>query len=249
MRQVSASCYYYSDGRVNAGAITTNAGPVFVDTMNGPAQAMTFYEEVRVVCPHSARYLITSHEHFDHVLGNQVFKCDIISSRTCYDEMRRQPPRELPPEVTGIVYPNVRFDGELDLAVGGRLITVKHTGGHSPGASYVWLADEGVLFTGDLVFQGRNPYLGAADVPRWINVLRELRKLPVQVVVPGHGEVTGPEVLDAQAGWLTRFYQEVKSMKHRPIDEIVATIVQDLGLTQREEQIVPIAVRKIVSEE
>lgn len=250
MRQVSPSCYYYNDGRVNAGAIVTAAGPVFIDSMLGPAQAMTFYEEVRVVAPHSARALITTHEHFDHVLGNQVFKCDIIASRACYNEMIKPPekPRELPPEVT-LTYPNIRFDGQLDLEIGGRLISIVHVGGHSPGSSYVWLADEGVLFTGDLVFEGRNPFMVSANVRQWISILRELRKLPIQAVVPGHGQATGPEALDVQAGWLTRFYEEVKSMKHRPIDEIVSTVVADFNITEREEWTIPIAVRRIVSED
>lgn len=250
MRQVSPSCYYYNDGRVNAGAIVTGAGPVFIDSMNGPAQAMTFHEEVRIVTPHSARYLITTHEHFDHNMGNQVFKCDIIASRPCHQSLTRvtDPPRALPEGVT-LTPPNIRFDGELDLELGGRLITVKHTGGHAPGCSYIWLADEGVLFTGDLVFEGRTPYVHEADIARWITVLRELRKLPVNVVVPGHGEAKGPEVLDTQAGWLTRFTEAVKSMRNRPIDEIAAAIIADFSIPERQEWTIAPAVRRVIAAE
>lgn len=249
MRQVSPSCYYYNDGRVNSGAIVTGAGPVFIDSMLGPAQALTFYEEVRVVAPHSAHTLITTHEHADHTLGNQVFKCDIIASRTCYERMvHGEERRELPPEVV-MTYPNIRFSGELDVEIGGKLINIKHVGGHAPGCSYIWFAEEGVLFSGDLVFEGRNPWLGEADVRQWISILRDLRKLPIQVVVPGHGQAAGPEILDVQAGWLTRLYQEVKGLKHRPIDEIVATVVRDNSFTEREAQFVPIVVRRIVSED
>lgn len=250
MRQVSPSCYYYNDGRVNSGAIVTGAGPVFIDSMLGPAQAMTFYEEVRVVAPHSARALITTHEHFDHVLGNQVFKCDIIASRACYNEMIKSDEngRELPPEVT-LTYPNIRFEGELDLEIGGKLINIKHVGGHAPGCSFIWFAEEGVLFTGDLVFEGRNPWLSSADIRQWINTLREMRKLPIQAVVPGHGQASGPEILDVQAGWLTRFYQEVRSMKNRPIDQIVATVIKENNVTERQAEFMPIVVRRIVSED
>lgn len=250
MRQVSPSCYYYNDGRVNAGAIVTSAGPVFIDSMLGPAQAMTFYEEVRVVAPHSARALITTHEHFDHVMGNQVFKCDIIASRTCHSAMvrAREQRTDFPEDVT-LTYPNIRFENELDLEIGGKLINVRHVGGHSPGSSYVWFAEEGVLFTGDLVFEGRNPYIGSANVKDWINILRDLRKLPIQALVPGHGQASGPEILDSLAGWLTRFYQEVRSMRNRPIDEIVATMIRDMNFSEREAPNVPIAVRKIVAED
>lgn len=248
MRQVSPSCFYYNDGHVNAGAIVTGAGPVFIDSMNGPAQAMTFHEEVRVVTPHSARYLITTHEHLDHNLGNQVFKCDIVAARPCYERLAKPPePDDRLPEGVQLVAPNIRFDGQLDLELAGRLITVTHSGGHSPGSSYVWLADEGVLFAGDLVFEGRTPYVHEADIPRWIAILRELRKLPINTVVPGHGDAKGPEVLDTQAGWLMRFMESVKAMAGRPIDEIVAAITADFSIPERQGWTIPLAVRRIIA--
>jgi cyclase len=53
----------------------------------------------------------------------------------------------------------------------------------------VYLPDQRVLFTGDILVQDPLPYpFGAWPVP-WIGALRELEALPVTALVPGHGPV------------------------------------------------------------
>jgi glyoxylase-like metal-dependent hydrolase (beta-lactamase superfamily II) len=66
----------------------------------------------------------------------------------------------------------------------------------------VFLPNQRVLFTGDLVetrffpiFPWFPPDDADVDGSRWINVLTRLESLEPEVVVPGHGEVGGPELI------------------------------------------------------
>ena len=74
---------------------------------------------------------------------------------------------------------------------------------HTPEDLAVYVPSEGVLFAGDLVFRGRVPFVGEADSRRWIASLDQLLKLPVKVIVPGHGPYSTEPRADLQ---LTRDY-------------------------------------------
>ena len=89
-----------------------------------------------------------------------------------------------------VVRPTMLFDRELTLQFGKRRIQlVNHGPANSPADVSVYLPDERVLFTGDILVQDPLPYpFGAWPVP-WIGVLRELEARPVAALVPGHGPV------------------------------------------------------------
>ena len=84
------------------------------------------------------------------------------------------------------------FGEDLTLFVGGREIRVVHPGpAHTPGDSFVWLPDEEVVFTGDIVFTER--LLGVLEVSNaagWIASFEAIEALDPEHVVPGHGDPT-----------------------------------------------------------
>ena len=59
-----------------------------------------------------------------------------------------------------------------------------------------------VLFTGDLIFEGRYPFIGDADVPEWIAVLKRLPRFGAETVVPGHGRLCGEGVMASLGDYL-----------------------------------------------
>ena len=89
-----------------------------------------------------------------------------------------------------VMRPDLVFDRELTLRLGGRRVELENRGfANSPADVTVYLPDSRVLFTGDILVQDPLPYpFGAWPVP-WIGVLRELEALPVTGLVPGHGPV------------------------------------------------------------
>jgi glyoxylase-like metal-dependent hydrolase (beta-lactamase superfamily II) len=89
-----------------------------------------------------------------------------------------------------VVRPDLVFDRELTLQFGKRRIQLVNRGpANSPADVTIYLPDDRILFTGDILVQDPLPYpFGAWPVP-WIGVLRDLEALPVASLVPGHGPV------------------------------------------------------------
>jgi cyclase len=100
---------------------------------------------------------------------------------------------------------------------------------HTTGDAIAWIPERKVLFAGDLVFNGGTPFVVAGSVAGSLQVLEDLQGLGAEVIVPGHGDVCGPEVIDRVAGYL-RFIQEVAAEAHAaglsPLDAARQT---DLG--------------------
>ncbi|SDU01622.1 MBL fold metallo-hydrolase [Stappia sp. ES.058] len=92
-------------------------------------------------------------------------------------------------EGTEAVFAQETFEDRIEVDVGGRHIEIVHPGpAHTPGDSFVWLADEQVVFSGDIVFTGR--LLGLLDVSSlqgWIDAFETMAALKPAHVVPGHG--------------------------------------------------------------
>jgi glyoxylase-like metal-dependent hydrolase (beta-lactamase superfamily II) len=89
--------------------------------------------------------------------------------------------------------PEPLADGD-EIAVGGEVLRVLHTPGHSPGAVCLYAPSLGCVFTGDTLFQGGPGATGRSysDRPTIERSIRErLLTLPPDTVVhTGHGADT-----------------------------------------------------------
>jgi glyoxylase-like metal-dependent hydrolase (beta-lactamase superfamily II) len=99
--------------------------------------------------------------------------------------------------------PDVVYDDGYDLDLGGRTVRLRPTGlAHTKGDQVVEVTDSGVLFTGDLAETGQFaifPWFPPHDTDvsgvRWLAVMDRLAATAPRVVVPGHGDLGGPQVL------------------------------------------------------
>jgi glyoxylase-like metal-dependent hydrolase (beta-lactamase superfamily II) len=98
--------------------------------------------------------------------------------------------------------PTRTFNGVLELAVADRPVHLLELGpAHTAGDVAVHLPDAGVVFTGDLVFNGGHPVVWAGPVSGWIAACERLLALEPDVVVPGHGPLADRGVLAIQADY------------------------------------------------
>ena len=90
-----------------------------------------------------------------------------------------------------IILPNITFEGEYKIKDGFREIHIIETHGHTQGSSYVYLPDESVLLTGDLLFADMFPFAGDPSVNPylWIEAFQKMIDLKPNLVIPGHGPI------------------------------------------------------------
>jgi glyoxylase-like metal-dependent hydrolase (beta-lactamase superfamily II) len=89
-----------------------------------------------------------------------------------------------------VVLPNLVFDRELTLWLGRRRVELRSQGrANSPNDVTIYLPDDKVLFTGDILVHDPLPYVGTSWPVQWVDVLRRLETVPVAALVPGHGPV------------------------------------------------------------
>jgi glyoxylase-like metal-dependent hydrolase (beta-lactamase superfamily II) len=62
---------------------------------------------------------------------------------------------------------------------------------HSDGDLTLYVEPDRVLFSGDIIFEGRVPFLGDSNTKRWVRVLERMEKEQLVALVPGHGGVAG----------------------------------------------------------
>jgi glyoxylase-like metal-dependent hydrolase (beta-lactamase superfamily II) len=203
----------------NAGFVVTPAGVVVIDALGSPALAEELLAQIRRITPLPVRHVIVTHYHADHIYGLQVFKAaganviahalgrDYLTSDTA--RLRLDASRqELGPWIddkTRLVAADRWLDApETKLAVGGVDFVIRHAGpAHTAEDLAVWLPQRGVLFSGDLVFRGRIPFVGQADSRQWIASLEKLIADAPRTVVPGHGPASTEPLADLK---LTRDY-------------------------------------------
>ena len=110
------------------------------------------------------------------------------NARRSSDNVRRRKAELAELASLKVVAPNLVFDHELTLWLGRRRVELRAQGrANSPNDVTIYLPDDRVLFTGDVVVQDPLPYVGMSWPVPWVDVLRKLEAVPVTVLVPGHG--------------------------------------------------------------
>ena len=202
----------------NAGFVVTQDSVVVIDALGSPALAEQLVAEIRRITPKPISHLVLTHYHADHVYGAQVFKAlgaEVIAHQGGRDYLQSDTARlrletsreELAPWVnagTQLVAADRWIHTRTTLEVGGVRFVLEPVGAaHTPEDVAVYLPGTRVLFSGDVVFRNRLPFVGQADSRHWITTLDQLLAFDTRVIVPGHGPASTDPRADLQ---LTRDY-------------------------------------------
>lgn len=186
----------------NAGFVVTRDGVVVFDSLGTPALAQKMLAAIRQVTRQPVRRVIVSHWHADHYYGLQAFKAagaeiwaheaarPALGSDAAVDRLAQR--RELLApwidENFKVIPADLWLAGDTDFTLGGLRFRVRHVGpAHAAEDLALYVEEDGVLFSGDLVFKGRVPFVGDADSKAWLSALDRLLAFKPQIMVPGHG--------------------------------------------------------------
>ena len=188
----------------NAGVIVTGAGVVIFDALGTPALGQLLLEKIRAITKEPIVRVIVSHYHADHIYGLQVFEdldAEILAPVGAEKYLASDNASErleerrftLDPWVnddTRLVYPNSYLDEGMQFRLGDVEFIVSVVGNaHSDGDLTLYVLPDRVLLSGDIIFEGRIPFVGDANTRHWAQVLERMETEQLVALIPGHGGV------------------------------------------------------------
>ncbi len=193
---------------------------IAIDACATERRTRLFREEVARLSDQPVRTLVNTHAHLDHTFGNYLFSADavIVGHTNCRAEILHDAPelparaRQMFPSVdwgaVEVVAPSLTFDDRLTLHAGGlELELIYVSPAHTNTDVVVWIPQRKVLIAGDIVFHRGTPFALMGSIGGWLDALERLRALGAETIIPGHGPIAGPAVLDDVDEYL-RFVQE-----------------------------------------
>jgi cyclase len=208
----------------NVGIISTARTQVFINSGQTEPQARFVWDYAQSKAPRrEMTYLILSHHHLDHCFAASYFddRHALIyghrSFGSCMAEMRRhlgasdytsmieaflKIDSETCKRYVGSVHPispHRHVGEETSIAINGEEVTIMHLPGHTECELVSYHPRTKILFAGDAINERAGPvtmFGGPSDWRKWVAGLERLKKLEIETVVPGHGEICGPGIID-----------------------------------------------------
>ncbi len=224
LHEVSEGVYAYiqPDGSWwinNSGLLVGRRGAAAIDACATEKRTRAFIAAIAGVTDRPVRTLVNTHHHGDHTHGNHLFGgAAIVAHERTRQEVIAAGEPNWPGVWTPIDWgeiivepPFVTFTDQVTLWIDDLRCEVRHVGGpaHTTNDSIVWIPERSVLFAGDLLFHGGTPFLLMGSIAGAIRVCEEvLAPLGAETIVPGHGGVAGPALIDEVLGYL-RFVGDV----------------------------------------
>lgn len=223
----------------NTGFLAGEDHVVAVDACATERRTRAFQAAIASVTDLPVRTLVNTHHHGDHTFGNCFFTGATVIAHdavpagiTDWGEPWAEPVWS-PVEWGAVVLapPTVTFADRITLEVDHMAARVRHLGGvaHTAGDAVVHLPDQGVVFTGDLIFNGGAPFALQGSIAGWLAALERLSGLGAHTLVPGHGAVCGPEVIGEVAAYLRWVQQLARDSAEAGVSPLEAARTTDAG--------------------
>jgi glyoxylase-like metal-dependent hydrolase (beta-lactamase superfamily II) len=215
----------------NVGVVLGDDSVLVVDTAMGRENGERILEAATELAGGRRLFLTTTHFHPEHAFGAMAFRdgAVYVANAAQADELRAKGPEYVTMfsgfgealaellEGVELAYPHVVYEGNravLDL--GGLAVELLYYGpAHTRGDQLVWIPELRVLFPGDLVENRFLPIFpdGDADGSRWLALLDRIDELSPETIVPGHGDVGGPELVAELREYLLLVRERVQELQ------------------------------------
>ena len=189
----------------NFGFVVTNEGVLLIDPGGTYQGAAEIHKLIKSVTKQPVKIVINSGGQDHRWLGNSYFKplgATIIANKAAVaDHKARQQDQffmlgnlvgDKGLAKTEAVYADTVFDKDYQGRLGDVVFEIHHLGtAHTPGDSFVWLPEQNIVFTGDIVYVDRMlGVIGVSNSKHWLSVFEGMATFKPSILVPGHGQVT-----------------------------------------------------------
>lgn len=231
----------------NVGIVVGDRATLIVDTGLGERNGAIVLDEARKLSDNRNIYLTATHYHPEHDLGATAFPPEARMVRWSAQQSENEDLGEetiarfsgFSPVVAELLDgarhrpPDILFDDEVTLDLGGVRVTVKGVGpNHTRGDTVIFVEEDRVLFTGDVVMSVF-PAVSAqdADVEKWLANLDAFEALDPETIVPAHGPLGGVDLIRRYRDYLTTVRQRTAEAKRQgaSADDAVAQLAEPLA--------------------
>ena len=223
---------YTAEGDPNSGIVIGDDAVMVIDTQATPAMAQDVIRRIREVTDKPIKYVVLSHYHAVRVLGAAAYEPEhILASEDTLSLIKERGEQDKASEIgrfprlfrnvesvpPGLTWPTMTFTGRMTLWLGKLELQLIQLGrGHTKGDTVVWLPQDKVLFSGDLVEFDATPYAGDAYFQDWPQTLDNIAALKPNALVPGRGAaLTNPadvaRGLEGTRAFVSELYASVKA--------------------------------------
>ncbi len=227
---------------VNTGIVIGDNAVLVIDTRISAKKAREFIADIKKITDKPIKYVVNTHYHLDHSWGN----CEFVKVGAViigHENGRLAAPRSkeimshpenfgMTPEDlngTSVCAPTITFKDTMLVDLGGVTVSLSYPGPAHTNDNITALVDQdGVLFTGDILFTRYHPSMFEADTANWVKVLANLETTNAKIIVPGHGPVSTVADINDLEIYLTQFDKQAKILCAGKTQNNAPAIAQEL---------------------
>ncbi len=218
----------------NAYFIITEEGVVVVDALSTYDLGKELLEAIKKITNKPVKFAVITHYHTDHFYGVGALKEagavviahewaeEYLSKESSWHfyEARKKLLKDHFKD-TQMESPHITIQKGFDIHLGRKTIQVRQfCKGHTPGDIMVWIPEERVLFGGDIVFDGRLPFLGSGFSKSWLECLKKILELDPEYLLPGHGRpMLTKERIRNRVRWTYKYIDDLRKTIRKMIEE------------------------------
>ena len=169
--------------------VVTKKGVIVLESMTA-SHSKAMLKAIKSITKQPIKYLLHSHNHWDHNVGGQIFKDEgatIIAHAEAYEWMKANPHKDM-------VLPDESWAGNRkNIELGGKTIELYYFGmNHGLGMTVFRFPKEKIVFIADIVTPNRVLFTIVPDfnVKQWIRSLKEIEELDFEKAIFTHGTPT-----------------------------------------------------------
>jgi cyclase len=235
VKQVANDVYFLFDfNGSNAVFLVTEEGVLVIDTRTHPRDGRDLLDRIRKLTDKPIKWVINSHFHGDHHMGNSVFKAEgatFVAQKETARLMQLTQPKEMArrgagfksrgydPDDVKLIVPDVTFDNEMTIRLGGREIRLFYLGpGQQAGDTFVEFPHARLLFTPGAFAKHSMPNMAfTPSVDSWIKLLDQVAAMDFAQILPAHGDIATRADVKELAAMLADEYATVKDAVDRGV--------------------------------
>jgi glyoxylase-like metal-dependent hydrolase (beta-lactamase superfamily II) len=202
--EIGAGLYAFTaEGDPNSGVIIGDDSVMVIEAQATPRLGQKVIDHIREVTDKPISHLVLTHYHAVRVLGAsafdapQVIMSDVARAMVVergqedWDSEFARFPRLFQghESIPGLTYPTTTFSERMTVYLGNRRVDIIHPGrAHTAGDAVVWVPDEEVMFTGDIVEYHSACYCGDGHFQEWPETMANIASYDPIAIAPGRGD-------------------------------------------------------------